>query len=859
MMANNKCRVLFFAMLAIPMLVPPEARARVNACRNTLAQHLAPQTNMIARVLTVNNQVPVFAAADTPTRSAVLGFSRNLRAVAMAGSRVQVEESANGSPIGWVEMDDLLCNDKPLMVRGSLERKAHIKPPRAIVGQQNAPGPDFFATPAPGMRCSATTTGCNPIQRFDRRFVYDERTVRGADGHEANWVLLAPEPSLDGTSKLTGWVPKNNIVEWSTYFGLHPETNVSVDSDGHEVSPFFCAFKTLGEAQKKPASDAPPPGCTEISAGPRWEGINEPLPILDPLTDLTPKAVRVATVLNERGEIAAAPASAQPESAKIMDVVFAIDATNSMDHYIKDIAEKFVPEVTTALAQYGTMRFGWVVYRDEKIVNPASMPMQSTGFLRDCNKSNNGDAQALLMTVKASTTDHDVGDDEWEDTGDGLTRAVKMLDSSCRDHEKVLVMVGDAGGRRADRATRVGSAVRAITKLREHSHTYVFFARTPANSAKRDRVDYAAAYDDFATEGSQILAGIEEKNLLKIQQSLPNQARIARRTDTPPEVLSASQPDDVVKEIVANIEAYSNIAPVIDINRQREAGNSLEQAYLNVMRQYPDIPARRFTGSYEADCRSLVDNNPEMAARKATLVKADQSESAAYAKICGESSIIAVEEAYVGLETPLYQRKLDRNHRLSSSAFKSDHKMRIAVRMTQPQLLEWIGHLNNLLSKVKNFKNKKDPLIQARAELVSNIIGGEPKWDPANEHALTYMLRAGGLPVSDTSVLLGYGDYRQKVSGGTKDEIARNQLMDATPDEIGRLLEWLAYSRDLLNIVYTGARPIYNFTYFDDQNEKRIPRAAKAIAENFPPGQSFCMRRKQENEDICWVPKEILP
>ena len=845
-------RVLPFLTLTVALLVPQAARSQVAICSDVMAKSLAPERNKIAWVLTARAQVPVFTAVNSANSASTLEFSRNLRALATQGSRVKVEDSTTSAELGWVEMDDLVCNDRPLMVRGRLERKVFIKPPRAVIDQTSAgQRPDFFAAPAPGMKCSRSTPGCAPMQWLGRYFVYAERTVAGVGGRGESWVLLAPLPSLSGTSKVTGWVPKANVVEWSTFFGLHPPTDELVDAKGAPVESFICAFGTKSAALAPPAGTTPPPGCTEISTGPRWAGVNEPLPILDELFEATPEVVRVATVLNENRELTVQPVVPKRESARAMDVVFAIDATMSMDHYIRSVAEEFVPKVTAALANSRNLRFGWVVYRDVGIINPEGMPMESAPFPRECNANSNEDAQARLRTVQASTTDQSIGDDEWEDISDGIGRAVEMLKaSSCADHDKVLVVVGDAGGRPGDRKARVAAAVTKLAKLRETSSTYVFFARTPANSDKHGKTQYEEAYRDFNDEAVYLLKSFDGTSKF---QSGPLE-------DLSHEILSATQPDEVVKKIVASLEAYASTSVESDTTRQLQAGVALYQAYENVMRQNRDIPARRFTNSFEANCRALVDNNPEMAARKVALQQANLSESDSYTRICSASTIIAVEEAFVRTRnTPIYYHFRGPGKRLATGVLRPAEDMRIAVRLTNPQLREWISQLHNLIITVNGASNKTQSLIHARAQLIRYILGDDPKWDPKKENIQTFMLRAGGFPVSNASVLLAYTDYLQAAPAGQAEGKMRNQLQDATPDEVNRLVEWLGFSGDLLDTVYKGNRPVFKLESYQDNMLHPVPRGIERRSEEFPKGHGYCRSGEHENQGVCWVPREILP
>lgn len=858
-------RILPLAALTAALFLPQAANSQEAGCSKLLAQRLAPEMNSIAWVLTSRANVPVFADATSTSNPKALEFSRNLRAMEVQGGRVKIKDAGTAQDLGWVDMTGLVCNDRPLMIRGRLERKVFIRPPRTVT----APGrrPEFYASATPGTACQRSTPGCAEVQWFGRYFVYAEQVP---PGQKEPWVLLAPVPSLNGSSPLIGWVPKSNVLEWSTFFGLRPPTaDLAVGE-----KPFICAFPRREDALKPPQGNAPPAGCIEVSTGPRWESTNDPLPVLDEMRPLPTSddpaapavAFRVATIMNEHRELTVQPTVPQRETISALDVVFAIDATMSMGHYIRAIATDFVPKVTAALSNANGLpvRFGWVVYRDLGLENPQGSPLASKPLPSDCNTNDNDAAQSSLRQVLASTSDQAANDDEWEDVAGGITRASAMLKASCSNHAKVLVVVGDAGGRPADRTARLGNIAGMFDALRMKSPFFVFFARTPVNAEKQGRAQYEQAYSDFNEEAAAILQQMAKTNWLQT----------SRTADTNHEILRASRADEVVSNIVASIKAYNRSpAPDIDIHRQTQAGVPLLEAYKTVMEQYPDIPARRFTNSFEADCRALVNNNPDMAARKEAALHSGRSDSEAYTEICSSSSIISVEEAYMRWgNSPIYSRRQGHGDQTTIDLVpvpprdnnqprgKDETTTTVVVRLTVPQLNEWVVRLNSLLNAVRNAANKSGSLIRARAELISHIVGQDPQWDPSKETIQNYMLRAGGFPVSSASPLLAYSDYQRERGGAF-----RNELQDATNDEVNRLVEWLNSSHKLLSTVNQTDRPLYRMERYSDQaaggspNLHEIPRVVQTSREKFAPGRGYCHSSDQENETVCWVPQEILP
>jgi hypothetical protein len=841
-----------------------------------------------------------------------------VRGYEVKDSRVLVKISGGGQGgedfTGWVEADDLVCRDKPMVVRRNLERKVYIKPDDELIRrrEENIRNAvlSVYASPSPNVKCrrDVVTPGCTKIVAMDKYFIYAEK--KGNDGKI--YYLISPRAALDpSTRTIIGWVVKDNAVEYSTYFGLNPDTTIGDGAEYQNKSPpFVCAFPTQSDAIAAENHRATavaqgtavpyPSKCIELAADSRWESSIDPLPILDRLSpDRIEAPLRVASLVDKRSNNVDIPI------VENVDVVFAIDATNSMESSIQEISKNFVPQLTDKLKEKNprvSFRFGWVVYRDKDIENPASSPMyhtldgksgtepftesvstQNPVGIDNCASADQKAAQDSLRTVRTSTESQNppggIRDGYPEDLESGINAGLDMLArGKCSGNAKILVVVGDAGARLVDRAgmaDRIGDRLqrmRATDKLR----LSLFFAQTPRQqqSTSEKQRFYNEAYEYFDQDYKAIV-GKAVNNMVSATQRSADAAQISG-------VISVSSIEDLSKNISDDIANLSGDKAGPDaIRRGLAAGLSLQQAYDEAQKQFPNVPARIFMDNFQADCRTMVDANEELAEERKRL-NDERSVNEFYRRECSKASMISVRDMFVNYHSPVFAPRFSAPDKYQPVVVNQDHEMKISVRMEFKEATDWMREIEAILATMGADSNAvdKQQLMNARARLVEKIVGGEPKWDATKETALEFSLREGDFPISYRSILLSYKDelIDKNLNGDLlyRPGNLKNEILKIMPQEVQRLMELLTVCSQSLGYALRGQRVSLHLEPRKGKSEviinerlrdKRLVASADH-GQSMPTGRRYCLSNKstivgrkdeQTNSVFCWVPVEALP
>lgn len=194
-----------------------------------------------------------------------LSFGRVLRPVDEKAQKVKVEVKIKDvKHTGWVDKKEILCGFLPLKNNKGVERKAFVKGQVVSLGAKNL----SWVKPDLNMDVNdCTPATCQQLTRFDRNFIYEQRGEQ---------VLLSKEYRLDDYSKqLLGWISLDNIFLWDSIYALRPTVNPD------ENRP-LCIFSTLEQAKDFSAGDVELlKKCKSVAGGEGWFETDARIPLLD--------------------------------------------------------------------------------------------------------------------------------------------------------------------------------------------------------------------------------------------------------------------------------------------------------------------------------------------------------------------------------------------------------------------------------------------------------------------------------------------------------------------------------------------------------------------------------------------------
>jgi hypothetical protein len=454
-------------------------------------------------VFSIKLQTPVYKNASGATRTAgTLGFAEKV-AVSDPGlgtNRIHIRKLSD-EDLGWVDREDLLCRIFPLADTGTgLLRRVVIQTETAIQGQV-VPRTAYHSLDG---RCEGGNSSCPKLSRFQWYFVYAEQ-----DGY----VLLSEAANLGGRDAgLVGWLPENDGLNWNTAVALRPSEDLQGKKAADGVTEaHVCAFPTLDSMKDAKA-------CRPELGGLRWFKIDTRLPILRDLGKVYEVAVSSAAT---SGNFEEAVSLVAVNALKNLDVFFVIDGTKSMQGAIDAIkgrpgfpgvVDQIRARIKGKIKEGGTLRFGFRIYRDSQKGGPTGVEDQGLPLSRDC-APNEDEFVTKFKDVQAydPAYDHDFP----ENVFGGLVQASQDF-SSCPDHLKLIVVIGDHGydpdaqRQRGHKAYDVETVVQRYQRGRRlNTQPIVLYVQGPNEvDSVANKEAYKKAYDAFRSQGLAILKGV---------------------------------------------------------------------------------------------------------------------------------------------------------------------------------------------------------------------------------------------------------------------------------------------------------------------------------------------------------------
>ncbi|WP_135077371.1 hypothetical protein [Terasakiella sp. SH-1] len=783
------------------------------------------------KAFTIEAYLPVYDSADAQESVSTAAFNKYVAILDEQGSRVFIKH-ANGGDIGWVEKDTLLCSFRPLKVEGGyLERKAYIK---TVTYRRGSDEAEINAVTAYGSsdverEICPEQIGCTKLGRFELYFVMAEKN---------DALLLSQDFTLTNRfHNLVGWVDKNHTFPWNTSLAVRPSEFYSANGKAPDDS-VMCGYRSIERAETKKPKD-----CISVLGGNTWF-----------------KSTNRLIVLNKQGPFyeVAAPVSQMDESRfsrpdeqgnmtvsfvdpktpggfrgnifgqfKNIDVFFIIDGTNSMDPWIKairgapgrpGIVQKIADQLKGDIASGANIRFGFRVYTDTSPTDEDGLGEYYMSPVKKCDAitaaevtENHKGFKAAVSNIQVTSGDRAKRDDYPENLYGGV--AESMVDmAQCRDNLKLFFVIGDAGYDRSMQKKRHNfsfSVDDLAGSMAEYKKPLFFFIRPAQSTATMRKFDlYESAWNSYRTQAMELI----RKNLGQLRKGQDlgsvNPENFFIQLSN-----SAQASDDMLQKITANVDSVINIQMLEALELNIRNGANVREVMAQYRDEFNDVPV--FIWEMLDD--ALCSDTPQK---------------------CEEDTYEAV-----------------------TSFFIQEH----------PQLVEDVWMEKSRLSALQGVLGKTKTTSVSEDEMRERILDGylagiedivKTPFSATREDLPKFVERAFGIPSDNPTPLLRY--QLHELSGGTNEEMIGGC-------ELGQLMDWIADSHDMLNVVETRYnRPEVKFGQRPNdvcpggqltEKGKKIPYRVSDTISSVPLGDdnSFSYAKEFRNTTTIWVPREFLP
>lgn len=697
--------------------------------------------------------------------------------------------------VGWVERDALLCRIFPLPdPKTGLLRRVVIQTETAIQGQV-VPRLAYHSTEK---KCEGGASSCPKLSRFQWYFIYSQ---------EKGLVLLSEAANLGGRdARLVGWLPESDGINWNTAIALRPAEQLENKKapDGSEAH--VCAFPSL-DSMKDPKA------CRPVLGGKRWFKIDSRIPILNEVASIYEVAISSAAT---SGTFDEALSLVGVSGLKNIDVFFVIDGTKSMQNIIDTIKGRpgfpgVVDQIRTRmkgkLRDGGTLRYGYRIYRDS--VKGGTSGVEDDGLpLPDNCGPNEDQFLKSFQSVRA----YDAVDDKdfAENVYGGLVQASRDF-SSCPDHLKVIVVIGDAGydaeaqRQKGLKAIDVDSIVqRYIRGKRLNTQPIVLFIRAPNEvDTVTSKESYQKAYDDFRSQGLAILKGVYSS---------------AGVTDSPESfffTLQSRQADSVlIDRVIERVDQLLQPDALGKLMTRLNSGESLAEAITALQRgDRANIPILFWNVVADALCDRLGSQ-------------------------CKEQIKEGVFRAYIARSNDL---TLD-------------------VLLSQRQLENWreiLGKFKTFWSTLRSGERSRAQVVNALTESIGSVL--RLNIDDSGKNIGEFVQLVGGLPNGAASKLMAY----------TPAELRSESAIDRC--EVQHLVDYASKKADIIQIILDGDK-LATFTteVLPISACPSLTAKGKAVPHlpslpiprplnNADANTNYSFSFTKGNDRYYWIPVEYLP
>lgn len=536
-------------------------------------------------------------------------------------NRLAVRKFNESDLLGWVNVKDMLCGTNVMINPDNhLESRVLVRTkPLEFIEDKDRQVATATVSHHYDKPSFCRTKDCRKLQRFKRYFVYAKVATKGCKNNETCFnYLLADKSRLEDGNTLVGWVNGDYIFNWNNSYGLRISESLPVSS-----STRVCGYKTLEDAQNaKDTKNNKDNDCyIELFGGWEWYERSDRLYLQYFAKEESPKIYKVIAPVTTSRTLTSSEKVLPPTlgNLKRLDIMFLIDGTHSMKTSMEQVKET-MEQIINNLPKNIQYRFAFQVYRDKYAKDYEFGDRYPFSQNCDANKDNleknkKTFIEKFTKAIQTTESDHNSKDDHYENLFGGLVEAGNQLRKNCREHMKLLFVLGDAGYSNKNQKTLHGRNDVSIEEVLSLLQGHTNFDNTDDNNSQKNRQpiisffiqtknkspdndDYKNAYRDFTRQANYIVKALAQSMEVRFKKAGIKQIKS--------EHLFSLNPD-INKEIMETVKNYAQPSLLSDYQSRVDAGESEVEA-INALigdKKYGNVPAILFDQILVSECPDL--------------------------------------------------------------------------------------------------------------------------------------------------------------------------------------------------------------------------------------------------------------
>jgi hypothetical protein len=832
------------SLTAALLLLCSRAGAQEGDCARFNRADMATQ---LIEAYVVKTNATLYLNAGDATSSSSLKFNDHVVVLDRSpdGARIKVDRKDSQNPAnGWIEKTNLICvNEAVRNNQTKLYQRVYVRTERYHT-QGAAPAPAGALDRGEAVtlyqntnqQCEGGPNACARVTRFDWFYIWAE---------EGDYYLISTFYSFKSRRPgvpqpmFMGWLAKSRGIPWSTGIGLRPSIELAESRGPDNDEKYVCAYASPEDIGKETED---PTKCSRTYGGRRWFKRNSRLALLEE-TDRYYRVAAAASLFGNESRDADPAAAGGRSLYDGMDVVFVVDGTASMIKAIAAIkggdgrpglVQIISRKLATQLKDVGGVRFGFQIYRDSapiQISRQDGVTDPDIERLALSTTSCAGNAEEFENAFGAVTAKEPVfpgtyvDDDDPENGFLGVYVALNQF-SSCPNHMKVLIQIGDHGydankqrqrGQRALDVETLAAKMRQATATGYREPVMYLAVQTPRDKTGVKQADkYDQAYDMFTNQA---------KEIAKQSRRFRGDARTA-------DAATDQDLNDPVKSPVQQMPLTGDYYEELTnrVTRQvtdRFTSISRGARTIEQLHEQTGRPISELIDQYSGTENAPMD----------TQIWLKQRLCAGLGDRCATEAVDAVGEVYLA-------------HNADSAKTIS-----FDVLMFNEELQRWNSLINGIDQGVGT---PRDLLVRALLTKISTIF----RFDPNRDRSLLDQLSSRSalpLPGAVRGILLKYSPA---------------ELQSISDCEIGRVVAYARVKGDALNILSGGKERVILKEQTNDlgcrgapmRADRRVPMIRQDRVEKFAPADAPASERDNYRIDFevngavyFWLPIEYLP
>ena len=387
--------------------------------------------------------------------------------------------------VGWVPVENLILYEECPKTQSQIYLKGLVVYDPTKSKEKDSINPRYRLSP------DGSKLAPKAAKDLDILFI-----MKKVSTYSGNYYLLSNSMNCHNSqSTLLGWLPEEYVTEWTQRLVLEPTHSSTAVREYAAIGkkPSVSVKESDAENYWRSGALSAPIWVYSDFSTKRQYAYEMRLPILDKTTNEDIYQIAVMNNLATKGKSVPDKALLEAELEKLranqskINVIFVIDATNSMEKYYKSVVDALTDVMHRDYFKDANIKVGCVLYRDYKDHAAKGIEYQKC---TDDVKS----ISSYLSQVKVGSIDID----DWEALFDGLEVALDTLKMGYSSKESnFIILVGDAGNHPKDNVTEKLAGKMASNRIN--------FLAYQINHAGHD------AYYEFADQVGEIQKSLSKE------------------------------------------------------------------------------------------------------------------------------------------------------------------------------------------------------------------------------------------------------------------------------------------------------------------------------------------------------------